>query len=205
MKNNTWYTSIVAIVLAFIIFWPIGCILLYLRWVQYGGSYKAVSNILALVGIFLLLFGGLCLLTFEDASEFFSSLIVLVVPGAICVYIWQKRRKKFIQYDKYLSYINVRRKIKLDKLCDDLNVDSSSAIATLTEMINKKVLNAYLTDDELVLSNSNAKSDATFVQDTSEESKKKETKVVKCKECGAKNTVTVGEASECEYCGSALN
>lgn len=32
----------------------------------------------------------------------------------------------------------------------------------------------------------------------------KETKVVKCKECGAKNTIIVGQTKECEYCGTLL-
>ena len=36
------------------------------------------------------------------------------------------------------------------------------------------------------------------------ETKKKEVKIVKCKSCGAKNTVVEGETKECEYCGTLL-
>ena len=31
-----------------------------------------------------------------------------------------------------------------------------------------------------------------------------DTKKIKCKECGAKNTVVVGQTRECEYCGTLL-
>ncbi len=41
-----------------------------------------------------------------------------------------------------------------------------------------------------------------IVNETQEE--EKQTKVVKCKECGAKNTIVIGETKECEYCGSLL-
>ena len=41
-------------------------------------------------------------------------------------------------------------------------------------------------------------------QQTYFEDKNSNTKVVKCKECGAKNTIVIGQAKECEYCGSLL-
>jgi len=34
---------------------------------------------------------------------------------------------------------------------------------------------------------------------------KKETKIIKCKSCGAKNTLIAGKTKECEYCGTIYN
>ena len=96
-----------------------------------------------------------------------------------------------------MEYIRARKKIKIDTLCNKLNVDYDTATNTLADMINKGMINGYLEDNELILNGSN-------IDNEEKTTEKKETKIVKCKECGAKNTIVVGEKNECEYCGSLL-
>lgn len=202
--KQPWYTSIVAIVVAMICFWPVGCVMLYLRWSKKDGKFKAINNVLLVCAIFLLFIGIVGMSAFaesHDSSDLLLALFMFIVPGGICGFFWFKRRSKIKGYNRYLEYISVRKKIKIDNLCNKLNVDYDTAISTLTDMINKGMIKGYLDDDELIIKGVTDVINNVVEEKTTE---KKETKIVKCKECGAKNTIVVGEKSECEYCGSSL-
>lgn len=203
-KNNNWYYSIWFIVLMLIFFWPVGCVLLYLRWNKAKGKYCAINNTLLVSAIVLFLIGACGMTSYADtkeAEDLWLALIVFIIPGAICTFFWFKRKKDFKKYKMYLDYVSSRRKVKIDSMCNKLGVDYDTATNNLTYMINKGIINGYLADEELILSNKDGNSDS---QELPTPTLKKETKVVKCKECGAKNTITVGEKNECEYCGSLL-
>ena len=199
-NNEPWYTSIVAIVIAMICFWPAGCVMLYLRWTKKNGKFKAINNVLLVCTAFLLFIGFIGMSAFmqsHDSTDLFLALFMFIIPGAICGSFGLKRKNKIKGYAKYLDYIRARKKIKLDTLCNKLNVDYDTATNVLTDMINKGMINGYLEDDELIIKGVN-----NVVEERPTE--RKETKIVKCKECGAKNTIIVGEKKECEYCGSLL-
>lgn len=201
-KKKTWYTSWIAIIIALFIFWPVGCALIYLRWYERCGKYIAINRLLLTLACGFLgfgLLGVIVILTQFDLATLLIMLFIFVLPGAILGLVWWKRKNVFDNYKKYLDYINVRKKIKLDSLCNKMNVGYDEAVNDLTEMLNKGLLKGYLEDDELILEGFNKEK-----QEVKEVKAKKETKIVKCKECGAKNTIVIGEDNECEYCGSAL-
>lgn len=68
-------------------------------------------------------------------------------------------------------------------------------------MIHKEIIDGYIND-----------SDCLVLNGYSDEKENNEIKVkikevrvvVKCKECGARNELTVGVPKECEYCGTML-
>jgi len=202
MKKNKWYLNIFVILFAFYCFFPIGFILLYLRLKEKMGKYKAINTLLIICGIGSILFGliGVLALATSDGVKDLWVTLIFIIPGSICAYFGFKRKSKIDGYKKYLDYINVRNRIQLEPLCDKLNIDIDSAINILTEMINLEMINGYLTDEELILKRDD--SNTEVIQ--SIEPVKKETKIVKCKECGAKNNVIIGFAKECEYCGTIL-
>lgn len=207
-NKEQWYISIIAIIIAFICFWPIGCILLYLRWQIREGKFVALTKTLYICGIGLVLFGSTGIIaSFDggmDAGIFFIALLMFIVPGGILALIGFKRKNQIKGYKGYLNYINSRRVIKIDDLCNNLNVNYDTAMNILADMINKGMIKGYLTDNELKFKNNNENANIVVENNQEVPSKPKETKVIKCKECGAKNTLPVGETKECEYCGTLL-
>ena len=204
-QKEPWYTSITAIVILLICFWPIGLVLLYLRLIRTKGKYNTTSNLLLTGAIFLIFIGIVGLSAFFDTydiSDLLLATLMFLAPGGFCGYLWYKRRKKYAEYKIYLEYINARKRVKLDSLCNRLNVDYDTAVKNLTEMINKGLINGYLTDDDLIVNDIMV--DEVDNLEVNIKSLSKETKVIKCKECGAKNTVVVGEHKECDYCGTIL-
>lgn len=208
MKQNgkePWYTSVVAIVIAMICFWPVGCVFLYLRLSKSRNKYNIINMIL-LISTICLLFVGIVGMSvyFEEheISNLWIALLMFIIPGMVCGYFWYKRRKKFKEYKKYLDYINARKKVKLDSLCNRLNVNYDTAVSNLTEIINNGFIDGYLTEDELVIKGIFEEEFNKMENNTQPASR--ETKIVKCRECGAKNTIVVGQPKECEYCGTIL-
>lgn len=197
--------SLFTIVLSFWLFFPLGFVLIYLRLKNKNGKYYAITKELFWTGIVWGCFGLFYLVTSLTDSSFFSDylpsgLFIFVIPGTICFYFGNKRNEKMKIYDKYISYISTRRKIKIDGLCNNLDVSYDVAVKTLEEMILKGFINGYLEEDELIIKRDNT----TSLEITEQDNKIKQTKVIKCTECGAKNTVIIGEAKECDYCGSKL-
>ncbi len=202
--QQPWYKSIIVIIIAFICFWPVGCVLLYLRWVSKDGKFKAINNVLLVCTILLLFIGFAGVIAFtesHDSSDLLLALLMFILPGGICGFFWYQRRNKIKGYNQYLAYIRARKKVKIDTLCNKLNVDYDTAVNALTDMINKGMIKGYLEDDELIIKYTNNDANNLMEERITE---RKETKIVKCKECGAKNNIIVGEKNECEYCGSLL-
>ena len=201
-----WSTSTFTIVLAFWLFFPLGFVLVYIRLKEKYGKYYAITKELYWTGI---IWGGLGLLyLIFSVNEkdyfielFLPSVFIFIIPGFLCFYFGNKRNKPMKIYDKYMSYILSRKKVRIDSLCSNLGVSYDTALSTVEDMILKGFINGYIDDDELIITKLAKNSD----EFQSVEVKKKETKIIKCKECGAKNTVIVGQTKECEYCGSLLN
>ncbi len=201
-----WSTSMVAIVLSFWLFFPLGFFLVYIRLESKHGKYYAITKLLFWFGLIWGLFGLLYLMSSISEKDFISEylsagIFMFVIPGGLCFWFGNKRNTRMKVYDKYMMYISSRKKVKIDGLCNGVGVDYDTAIKMVEEMISKGFINGYLEDDELIIKTTNQVTQE-FTDDIIQN---KETKVVKCKECGAKNTVIVGQASECEYCGTFLH
>ena len=200
--NEGWYTSVGAIILAFIFFWPVGIVLLYLRSIEKIGKYKVVSNTLLWCGIALAGFGILVMGTSAEAEDFVSTVIIFfilcVLPGIILIGKGIKRKIKLKYYQKYLQCIGFKKKVSINYLSEKREIDKETVINDISDMIHKKIISGYINDyDELILDG---------YLEYAEKMKKHEklTKVIKCEECGAQNSIVSGETSECEYCGTIL-
>ena len=163
-------------------------------------TYNKKTNRLIIWAIILILIGFSGISVYFDSYEFSDlllALLVFILPGCICACTFYKRKEKLKEYRQYIKYINSRRKIKLDDLSNKFGKDINTISDILSDMINIGMINGYLNDDELIVKGKNN-------IELEEENINRETKVVKCRECGAKNTIVVGEKKECEYCGSTL-
>ncbi len=206
-SDEKWYLSGAVIVLALIFFWPAGLVLLYLRMSEKNQIYNFISYALLVVGIFLLILTFTMLCAFISYGEDFGvSLFCLAlfgVPGAICTKIAAKRIKKIKEYEKYLRYVGVRSETPIDLLCSELGKDKSEVTRVLGEMVGNKVVSGYIRGEELFVRE--GMDSSAYTIDKSVYPRQTKIKVVvKCKECGAKNTLYAGEQKECEYCGTIL-
>ena len=92
-KEQPWYTSIVAVIIAMICFWPVGCVLLYLRIINNKGKYRGNTYMLITLAVILILFGIVGLSVFfdgGDSSDFFLATLMFIIPGAVCAFFSYK-------------------------------------------------------------------------------------------------------------------
>ena len=202
-------TSIVAIIIAFWLFFPLGFILLYLRISEKHGKFYAITKILFWTGIIWTSMGIIYIGCSVNEQTFIteyltSGIAIFIIPGLILFFLGNKKNKKMKIYNKYLEYINSRSIIRIDELCNYLTVDYDTVLHTVTEMIDKELIDGHLTDDKIILNGFDNNSYTIQSSSPKESNTNKPTKVVKCPECGAKNTVIIGTTKECEYCGTLL-
>ncbi len=213
-RKEPWYLSNTTIILSFIFFFYLGPfgpgpILLYLRWLRKNGKYSASMKTLFIFAILLFFLGFCCFIAFvdsQDTESLWIAIVLFFVPALLCASAGFKKKAVLRGYKKYIDYINARDEVKIDSLCNNLQVNKSEAVAALTDIINKDIIKGYLTETEFKFPESN--SFLNFNRSTSAVApvveEEKELKIVRCQECGAKNTVVEGEIKKCEYCGSLL-
>lgn len=213
-RKEPWYLSNITIALSFIFFFYLGPfgpgpILLYLKWLRKNGKYSASMKTLFIFAILLFFLGFCCFIAFvedEDTESLWIAIVLFFIPAILCAFAGLKKRSVIRRYKKYIDYINARDEVKIDSLCSNLQTTKNEAISALTDIINKEIIKGYLTETEFKFPESNSflnfnRSNNTVTPVIEEE---KELKIVRCQECGAKNTVVEGEIKKCEYCGSFL-
>jgi len=198
-KSLSWFW----IVVAFIIFWPIGvALLLYKihgdRSAIMGGGKTLAKLSLALFGV-----GGLFILLGimgESGVLFYG---VLMVVGGF--YLNRKAKSMNVKSDRYRLYLSLivnQGLTSLDSIAAGVGVPYDQCIGELQNMINEGYFKgSYIdqTNRQFVLIHA-APAVPVAVSPTAEPITPK---VVSCPGCGANNTV-FGALGECEYCGSPL-
>lgn len=163
---------------------------------------KLISNIMFGAGIVLDILTLLLIcasIDMKDFSIFMIGMILFFLPGTGLIFFGNKRKRKAKLMNEYLKYINTRRNINMDTLCQEIGVNKEKAIQDITEMINKKMINGYI--DE---TNSLILSEYEKMAEEKEKQENEKTMIIKCSQCGAQNTVSIGVPQECMYCGTML-
>lgn len=253
-QSEKWYTSVASIIIAFIVFFPLGFVFLYLRFKDEYGKYEADVKILITIGVTWVLLGVFflyCTVTTPStnntvdanattsqisnanetsntnkiatnstssseasndfASNFVGMLIVFYIPGGILIYLGIRKHKKFESYKQYLDFIAMRKSVSIDSICRELGKDYKQVNKDIAEMVRYKIIDGYIdennnfTTKEYNNAINNNMNNYTNNYNIQQVEAKKQTKIVKCPECGAKNVITVGETKECEYCGTKLS
>lgn len=209
MKQNKWYTSIPVIVISALcslspVFWlfiPLTYYLCYLRMVNNEGKFIALAKLLYRGSMVWAGIGVFYLLIMIGEKDFFETAIpaafgFFFVPASISFFFGNKKKGILKKYKPYMEYIRFKNIIQIEELCNHLRIDRETAVKDLSEMISKNMIDCYFNDDDTVINNvMSAKAPSL---------PKRETRVIKCKECGAQNKIFVGEVKECEYCGTIL-
>lgn len=100
-----WSTSMVAIILSFWLFFPLGFVLVYLRLKEKHGKYYAITKELFWTGIIWRIIGILYICSSITEETFVSEdlpagIFLFVIPGIICFFFGNKRNKKMKIYDR---------------------------------------------------------------------------------------------------------
>ena len=206
-NQKNWLTSWGAIILAFMFFWPIGFVLLYLRFFNNGGKLKMKTNTFWGIAIlcYFLVFCMLIVLPDSTGSDFISSLIALTIflTGAIILTVLARKTSKELKYyKKYTDYILAKRDVTVNELVRKMGRNAETVISDMSKIFEYEMLKGYISEDnEIIL----AYEEGGVNPSNYTMPPKKQIVTVKCKNCGATNKFVIGRENRCEYCDSLLN
>ena len=191
------------IIFCFIIFWPLGLILLFKRvsddksaTMKNGQTVARISYILVAVGALYLL------MAISNASPYYYAAAAALVGGSIWVkYVSKKMIATGERYKKYIEIIVNQNQTLIDSIASAVGVPYNDAVIDLQKMIDAGYFaGAYIDAVERVIVLTQPAHQPVSV---SYETQPQE-RVVTCGSCGANNKITVGQVGECEYCGSHI-
>jgi len=197
-KSISWFWIIVA----FIVFWPVGvALLLYKihgdRSAIMGGGKKLnlLSFGLLAIGVILIIVG-----VTDDSGVLFYG-ILMVLGG---VYLNRKAKNMNVKSDRYKLYLSLivnQGMTSLDSIAAGAGVPYDQCLTELQKMIDEGYFKgSYIDRTNRLFSLVHAQPVMPVQTATSEPI---QTKIVSCPGCGSNNTI-FGSHGECEYCGSPL-
>ncbi len=218
MKNDKYVPSIGSIIAAFIIFYPLGYILLFIRLnnrsirsytavneknepiksFNPGTSYVTVRNLCIAVSI--VMFMGMFSEVYESVNygytldiKFLGTCAAISIAALFFAY---RRSAKLKKYQPYLNYLAAYGTDPIYDLAYSLGVSHEQAVADLSDMIGSRIIDASISDDDYIVLASNP------AKIPSQSRYKK--KFIRCPFCGAPNTIAPSQPRKCEYCDSPL-
>lgn len=214
MQKKSFSWGIIA--LMFILFFPIGIWMLVKKmtdekfnYIKNGKSLKILAWILIGFAVVYLIMGVTGELETEDGSSVVGGVIMMLMifggGGAFALYKAHSYIKKGTKYNRYISIINSINDTLIDNIAAAYPTSFEQAAKDLQSMLDDGYfMNAYvdLNRRELIMPQKSAPANVAVNQSTFPSSGQPTS--VKCKNCGATNTVVLGTANECEYCGSPL-
>lgn len=214
MQKKSFSWGIIA--LMFFLFFPIGIWMLVKKmtdekfnYIKNGKSLKILAWILIGFAVIYLIMGITGELETEDGSSIVGGVMMMLMifggGGAFALYKAHSYIKKGTKYNRYISIINSSNDTLIDNIAAAYPTSFEQAAKDLQSMLDDGYfMNAYvdLNRRELIMPQKAASVNINVNQSTSPSSTQSIS--VKCKNCGATNTVVPGTANECEYCGSPL-
>ena len=214
MQKKSFSWGIIA--LMFFLFFPIGIWMLVKKmtdekfnYIKNGKSLKILAWILIGFAVMYLIMGITGELETEDGSSVVSGVIVMLMifggGGAFALYKAYSYIKKGTKYNRYVSIINSSNDTLIDNIAAAYPTSFEQAAKDLQSMLDDGYfMNAYvdLNRRELIMPPKATTVNVAVNQNTSPSYGQPTS--VKCKNCGATNTVVPGTVNECEYCGSPL-
>lgn len=218
MKNNSnpWYLSWPAIIIAFLVFWPVAIVLIYLKTKNSkSGAFAAASN----KKVYMVLGAVLIVLGIGRIGDSFLGALFFILGGAALIYYSNTLAKKAVRNKQYIDMIVNQGETSVDKIASVLNVKYDVALSELKTMqtlgilkgatINEqthsisvdKVKNvageiSNMVDSVTEALTGAASNDAASAQQLSVSQA--------CPGCGAKYTGAKGSTVVCDYCDTAF-
>lgn len=175
-----------------------------------ANEYKKITGILMTVfGSFSIIFGLIGFsIEFSNPNE---DLIVGILLGiffiglgfGLCFF----GIKRFIlsqKCNRLAKYVNTLGITSFYNLSQKMNTNMDKLHIYISESLARNLINGYVDyeSQKIILNNDKRNIMHTPSQDKTNYSRGL---VIKCKNCGAENTIINNQISNCEYCGSPLN
>lgn len=203
-----WWISWPVIIIAFILFFPVGILLAWTRHTLNKKAYLYSGNSIIIILGCISLFGALVgfissiFKGFKDGTA--SAIIFYLLIGAIFFAVDRKLKTYTANSRKYISIVIRDRVMDIDNIAATLPTSYENAKRDLQRMLNKGFFpGAYINEEErqIILPQRHTESSKNKSNNTTESVKMQ---LVKCNGCGAQNSIPVGTIGECEFCGSKL-
>jgi len=206
-KKTPW----LLIVFCFVIFWPLGVILLIKRLavdrsatITCGKPLTGLAYILSAIGIIYLF------VTISQGSGLTVHAALLIAGGIWLSVLAYKTKETGERYRKYIDLIVNNSQTSLDYIASQVGVTFLTAVGDLKRMIdlgyfpgafvNVPAKEIRLAGSDAQLGFQFARADPVPIQEPPEAPPR----VVSCRSCGANNKVPAWQVIECEYCGTPV-
>ena len=204
MQNNVKSISAgswIWIIFWFVLFWPIGVILLLRKLTRDRSAMMKDSRTVAFTSYLLIGVGVFWLLT-GFAGNFLMTIMFISV-GIWLNFTSRKMKATGDRYKKYISMIVNQSQTSIDNIASATGVSYEVAVKDLQKMIDS----AYFTGAYIDVGNREIILAQTQIPEpqkiTEFQTAMPQERVVSCNGCGANNRVT-GNVGQCDYCGSPL-
>jgi len=190
------------IIFWFIIFWPVGLILLFKRVAIDKSATLKNDKTVAVISYILMGLGAIYfIMALTESAEYTVPMILFGGGGLVLFFVSRNMKRTGERYKKYIELVVNQGQILIDNIASAMGVSYEIAIKDLQKMIDLGYFaNARIDhpNRELVLARH------AFEQTASTFTMQTESKIVSCSGCGANNVIIVGQIGKCEYCGSAV-
>lgn len=190
------------VILALIIFWPVGLILLYLKLRNNSKNKFKFSGVTKIIiGACSVFFGLIGAATEIDEPTGEVGLTIVMVSiflaiGITFIYFGAKNIKEGKIYEKISNLINFQEVESIEEIAKNLKITEEKAKEYISKAISLGICKNEIEykNNKIVYKNK--------VEEQVE--KKKHERIVKCECCGGINHISDTEVKACEYCGMEL-
>ena len=196
------------IIVFLIFFFPVAIFLMYKRFSVDKANVIKNAKITRNLGIAAIAFGlfyavmaltGNVETTEESMEPIAAALTMLAIlggGGVLLFFISLKMKKNGIKHTKYIRTIVNQGHTTIDNIAANAGVTYETALKDLHQMIEHGYLGGCYIDE--------ANREIVFLKTQTTYNISENRKVVSCKNCGANTSVSIGRATECEYCGTPI-
>ncbi len=223
MKTKDPYVpSIGAIIAAFIIFYPVGYLLLFMRLnnkalnkyvavneknepiKSYDLGTRTITKRNIFIGIAIIMGMAIFSEVYEAVNygsygygldiKFLATCIIISIVCLTLAYRCSARLKK---YQPYINYLAAYGTDPISDLAKSIRVSHEQAVKDLSDMIGSKVIDASISDDDFIVLDSSPNKEPSSMRYAK--------KFIRCPFCGAPNALDPSKEQKCEYCDSPIS
>lgn len=211
-NNQAWYYSWWAILIAFIVFWPVGIGLLILK-----NKNDKQSVFLGTTDKKKYIIVGAALI-FVGFSTFSNSIMMglFMIAGGIALILYAEQLKRRAERNRqYIELIANRGETSMDKIANTCNIQYDVVVKELRTLVNRNILKNAIIDETyrtITVRRETAPQNNTFenvfteagIESQPAGTVENEQVTCTCPGCGAKVVLTRGTTENCEYCDTPI-